>query len=183
MIQVRFFLLALALAFTPVLLAVDLVEEFPAGWICDAHREFPNLTCRAVCLHYDGSLVRAEGRPEWVCPDSDVRANCVDALCTSEEECRRKGLDYHPCHDREVWACRAKARQENRVTCPVTGPPGSAIKLGDCVLRVVKRVRNQPPVLELRRDCWNPPHDNYTSTDWEPAHPEEFFEWFYSDSP
>ena len=183
MIQIRFFLLALALALTPVLLAVDLVEEFPAGWICDAHREFPNLTCRAACLHYDGSTSFSEGREEWVCPDSDVRANCVDAFCTSEEECRLKGLDYHPCHDRERWACQAKARRETRVTCPVTGPPGSAIKFGDCVLRLVKEVFHPTPALRLHRNCWTPPHDNYASFDWEPAHPEEFFEWFYSDSP
>ena len=183
MTKIRFFLLALALTLTPVLLAVELAEEFPAGWSCRPAVDWPLQTCLAVCVHYDGSNVVADGEPRWICPGSNVRQQCSGELCTSEEECRLKGLDFTPCHDRERWVCQAKARRENRVTCPVKGPPGSAIKLGDCVLRIVKQIAADPPVLQLRHACWNPPHDNYAPKNWRPAHPEALKAWFYSDSP
>ena len=181
MMKIRIFLLALALALVPALLAVELADEHPAGWLCGGPANFPDLTCHARCIQYDGSNVAAPEYTPLHCPGSSVRSNCADQLCTSEEECRQVGLPYFPCHDRESWVCAVKAQRENQVRCPVTGPPGSAIKLGDCVLRIVKDPYGGR--VQVRHECFKPTHHSYRFGSWKPTHPEELEAWFYSDLP
>ena len=169
MIQIRIFLLALALALiSPVLLAVELAEEFPAGWLCIASLHFPDHTCFSVCSHYDGT--RVIGDESWHCPNSSIRTRCLAQPCTTQEECDSYGLRYTPCHDVEEWVCDARAVRETQFGCKVTGPPLSAVKNGDCVLRLVKNPRRNR--LQLRNDCWNPSDYQFAPEGWEPVHPE-----------
>ena len=164
----RFFLLALTLAVSPALLALEPAEEFPAGWSCRSVFTFPDLTCFSRCLHYDGSRTDSERR--WHCPGSSIKTRCLAQPCLTPEECASYGLRYTPCHDVEEWVCKARAIRETQFACKVKGPPLSAVKNGDCVLRLVKNpFRNK---LELRQSCWNPSDYAFAPDFWVPVHPE-----------
>ena len=176
MIQVRFFLLALALTLTltlvvsPALLALEPADEFPAAWSCAAIAafDFPDRTCISICRYYDGT--RDRGGKVWHCPNSSIRTNCTLSPCTTPEECASYGLRYTPCHDVEEWVCKARAVRETQFSCKHKGPPLSAVKNGDCVLRLVKHTfRNK---LELRQSCWNPSDYAFAPDFWVPVHPE-----------
>ena len=173
----RFFLLALVLAVSPVLLAVEPVTEYPAQWNCDVRRA-PNgdRICIPRCINYDGT--RVWGDIEWVCPGSYFFNSCANSACVTEQECRQFGIPYVRCHDREDFVCTAKARRETRATCPTNGPPGSAVKFGDCVLRVIKDLRRNK--VSIHRNCFDIAHDYYAHSKWEPTHPEELLQWFYT---
>ena len=170
-------LLALTLAISPVLLAVEPATEFPASWSCHLS-PLPNgdTPCYTLCDHYDGSFTDREYM--WDCPDSDFRRACTNRPCDTEESCRKDGLPYVPCHDREDFVCSLKARRETRLTCPVKGPPGSAIKVGDCVIRIVKVLIIDKVM--LRRTCFDVPYDQYAHDSWRPANPEELKRWYYT---
>ena len=172
------FLLVAMLVISPVLLAVEPVDEYPARWGCSVTGG-PNgeRICSPDCIEYDAT--RYYGDIRWNCPGSGIRTECTNQPCRTEESCRRYGIPYVPCHDRENWVCSAKAKRETRATCPHNGPPGSAVKFGDCVLRVVKDVARGKA--SLRRDCFDVRHDAYALESWSPQHPAELFEWFYTD--
>ena len=170
MIQIRFFLLALALAVSPVLLAFEPAEEFPADWSCRSVRAFhyPERTCFSRCNNYDGTFT--DGERMWRCPNSSIETNCTTTFCVSPERCAQLGLPYTPCHDVEQWVCRARAVRETQFGCKVKGPALSAVKNGDCVLRLVKNMgRNR---LELRQSCWNPSDYEFAPENWVPVHLE-----------
>ena len=160
----------LALGVPSLLLALEPAEEFPASFSCTASRayHYPDRTCFSVCIHYDGTRLRDE--EIWHCPGSNIRTRCLGQPCTTQEECDSYGLRYTPCHDVEEWVCSARARRETQFACKVKGPPLSAVKNGDCVLRLYKnKGRNR---LQLRNDCWNPSDYQFAPEGWEPVHPE-----------
>ena len=177
MLRILIVLLALTLVISPILLAVEPATEFPASWSCHLSPLPDGATpCYTLCTHYDGSRVNREYM--WDCPDSDFRLACTNQPCKTEEACRKDGLPYVRCHDREEFVCGAKARRETRITCPVKGPVGSAVKVGDCVIRIVKI-----PDLgkaELRRTCFDVPYDQWARDSWRPTHPEELKQWYYT---
>ena len=158
----------LALVVPSVLLALEPAEEFPAGWLCIVGVDSPDFTCFSVCSHYDGT--RIIGDESWHCPNSSIQTRCTTTACVTPEQCARFGLRYTPCHDVEEWVCDARAVRETQFGCKVTGPPLSAVKNGDCVLRLVKNPRRNR--LQLRNDCWNPSDYQFAPEGWVPVHPE-----------
>ena len=100
MLRTLIFLLALMLVVSPVLLAVEPVDEYPAKWSCST-RKAPNgdRICVPDCLHYDGT--QPFGDLRWVCPGSYFFNSCTNSACVTEEGCREFGIPYVRCHDRE----------------------------------------------------------------------------------
>ena len=176
-IRIVLFLLALA---SPVLLAVELADEFHPHWSCSgAPWISSNFSCISVCNHYDGST--SLPGVWWECPGSTVGEGCQGRPCRTQAQYDARGLHFRPCHDRETWVCAAKARRENPdLMCPVKGPPGSAIKVGDCVLRV-RKLPNLSGV-RLERICPNTPYNtNAIPREWQPVNKAALDAWFYAD--
>ena len=161
--------LALVLAISPASLALEPAEEFPANWSCDSGgRHDPDLNCYARCQYYDGTQERNQA--QWHCPNSNFKTSCAHRPCHTQEQCDRIGFPYTPCHDVTYHVCKARAVRENDFVCKVRGPKGSAVKVGDCVLRVV--FNEVVERMQVRMDCWNPSDYAFAYEGWEPVHPE-----------
>ena len=172
---IRIVLLVLTLAVSPVLLAFEPAEEFPAAWSCRAQDPaWPDRLCRSVCQYYDGT--RERNQVQWHCQGSSILNNCTVSFCRTQEECDEYGVSYTPCHDIEEWVCEARAVRATQFACEVRGPRLSAVKNGDCVLRIVK-IPAYPEIgtearVELRQNCWDPSDYAFAPEWWEPIHPE-----------
>ena len=48
---------------------------------------------------------------------------------------------YRPCHNNEKWVCANRARRatSDTIKCENKGPPGTAVEIGDCVIRLMRR--------------------------------------------
>ena len=110
-------------------------EPYPPRWICTTIGSFPDLNCFARCHYRDGTRevlpvtganVPIVGR-NYLCVGSDVRNNCGDRICKTQQECDEKGFPYDPCHNREFWVCQADAQAETGLMCvdptPIPPPP------------------------------------------------------------